>query len=535
MAKTKLTYTTILVLFIAHFATGKPLAEYRMWQFHKMDMDYVIGVMKKAREYDVNTVVFSHGMIDHVTQLYSTSDDGREVLTGRAAKLRKLAKDANALGLKNYIWIHELENVPAKFIKGGKVQYDVNGFVKYLTDKYEKLYKDCPEFDGILLTFHETRYKIFDNNQVSSKLSMPDRFALLINTLDAVCFRNGKDLIVRTFLYEPDQLAWVQEGLKKTHPRVMIQSKCVPHDWQPFYPHNPVIGAFPDRRLIVEFDCSSEFTGRNRIPYTSPEYFEYRWRYDLARPGVVGYNVRLDHAGYDAFYTPNEINIYAMYRLTEDAKITAGEIWNEWTVKHYGAKGAPFIEKALKPTFECVNKALFAHKYWYTDHTALPSFGYADATISRRSTAKWYPEDSGKLKETEKLLNCPTPEYLETILAEKDEAIALADESLMNLRMAKPYLEDEKYDDLRIRLDRLRRVTTIWKLHAEAFWGYKTLRGGHNVPGLRERVQRAIEGLRRQAEVSRKDRDIGQSIPGSYRNIESVADELESKLNKLEF
>ena len=532
MPKTRLICTTLSVLFLAHFAAVEPLVEYRMWQFHKLDMEYVSNVMKRAPEYNVNAVVFAQELIDHVTQLYKTGDEGKEVLNERAAKLRKLARGAREIGLKSYLWIHELENVPERFIKNRKVQYDAPGFTEYLTDKYDRLFQDCPEFDGLVLTFHETRYKIFDNRQVQSALPMPDRFATLINTMDAVCAKYKKDLIVRTFLYQPIELEWVQQGLKKTHPRVIIHAKCVPHDWQPFYPHNPVIDAFPDRKLIIEFDCSSEYTGRNRIPYTSPEYFEYRWRYDLRKPGIVGYNARLDHAGYDAFYTPNELNLYTLYRLTEDPKITASEIWREWTVKNYGEKAAPFVEKALKPTFDCVNKALFAHKYWYTDHTALPSFGYADATISRRSTAKWFPDDP-MLKETEKALNHPTPQYLEKILAEKDQAIALADESLMNLRMARPYLEDSKYDDLRFRLDRLRRITTVWKLHAEAFWGYKVLAEGHKVPGLKQRVQRAIEGLKYQAEISAKDPEIGNGIPGSEGKIKSVAEELERKLKSL--
>ena len=43
-------------------------------------------------------------------------------------------------------------------------------------------------------------------------------------------------------------------------------------------------------------------------------------------------------------------------------------------------------------------------------------------------------------------------------------------------------MKEDKYDDLLWRLELLRRVTTIWKLHAEAFWGYKVLAQGHQVP-----------------------------------------------------
>jgi len=504
-------------------AQADPLVPIRSWQFHALDKEYVSGTMKKAGDYQVNTVVFSHGMIGEVSQLY----DGSE----RAGHLRKLALEAHGLNLRVWIWIHELENdVPKQYRDGGGVNLDRAGFWDWLRGKYEKLFTDFPEFDGILLTFHETRHKIFRVSEVKSKLAMPDRFAKLINTIDEACAKHEKDFVVRSFLYEPRELQWFALGLKQVHPRVMLQSKCVPHDWQPFYPHNPMIGKFPDRKLIVEFDCSSEFTGRNQVPWTCPEYFEYRWRYDLKQPGVVGYNARLDHAGYDALYTPNEINIYTLYRLTENPQITAQEIWKEWTVKHYGP-AAPWVEKALRLSFDILNKSFFVLEFWITNHSKLPSFGYAEGHISSRTIAKWKAQEP-RYWELEKKLNHPDAELLEKILAEKDEAIALADEALYDLSRAKPNLNDKQYDDLSRRLQRQRRMATVWKLHAEAFFGYKVLAEGHKVPGLRQRVERAIQGLYYQAVTSDKS-GLTSAPPAAAGEIRKVADELKRKLQQL--
>jgi len=513
-----------LGLGLSRASSAEPLAQVRSWQFHKLDVPYVSKVLKRAHEYNVNTVVFSHGMIEEVSQLY----DG----TYRGEQLRKLADEAHALDLKVWIWIHELEtDVPKQYLDGGTVQLDRPGFWQWLTSKYEKLFKDYPEFDGIMLTFHETKYRVFRDSAVKSRLSMPDRFTKLINTIDDVCAKYDKDFVVRSFLYEPQELKWFEEGIKTVHPRVMLQSKCVPHDWQPYYPHNPMIGKFPDRKLVVEFDCSSEFTGKNRVPYTSPEYFEYRWRYDLSQPGVVGYNARLDHGGYDALYTPNEINIYTLYRLTEDAGITASDIWLEWTTARYGRDAAQYVEKALRPCFDVVNKSFFSLEFWITNHSALPSFNYADGHLSSRTIAKWKPHDR-RYRDLEDKLNHPDPALLETILAEKDEAIAMADQALSSLSEAKPFLKPDDYDDLYRRLDLLRRTATIWKLHAEAFYGYKVLAEGHQVPGLCERVKRAIDGLELQATTSEKA-GIENTPPASALEIRKVADELRSKLGRI--
>lgn len=502
-------------------AAAAPLVPYRAWQFHKLDVPYVSDTMKLAGDYDVNTVVYSHGMIGYASQLF----DGTE----RGAKLRQLAKEARARHLRVWIWVRELEAVPEQFVENGAVHLDRPGLWEWLAARYERVFREYPEFDGLILTFHETQYKVFSPKQVVSALSMPDRFARMIETIEKVCARHGKDFIVRSFLYEPREMAWFKEAYAKTSPRVMIQTKCEPHDWHPFYPDDPLLGAFPDRKQIVEFDGSSEYTGRNRVPYTQPEYFERRWRSALAKPGVAGYNVRLDHAGYDAVHTPNEINIYAMYRMTADPSATPAEIWRDWTRERYGDAAAPEVEAALRGTFDIVNKSFFALRFWITDHTRLPQFSYADGHIRSRSLAKWWPEKP-EYRALEGRLNNPDPAVLEEVLAEKDEAVTLAARALLHLRNARPHLAPERYADLEWRLSLLSRTAHIWRLHAEAFFGLKVLAGGHQVPGLYGRVERAIQALGREAEVSALDPRIGKAPPASAAEIRRVTADFAARL-----
>jgi hypothetical protein len=529
-----------LVFVSGGFASAAETYPWRMWQFHAMKPDYVRRVMKEAGNYGVNAVVFSQAMIGKATEILDATDSSREGSAGedwrpnrRGRQLQELAAEANRLGLKVIFWIHELEYVPPRFLKDGKVRFDDEGLTPWIQNKYRALFRHYPECDGIMLTFHETQYKIFDESQVQSRLSMPERFVRLIDTLDTVCRESGKTLIVREFVYEPRELAWLREGLRKASDRIIIQSKCVPHDWEPFYPHNPMIGAIPGRKMIIEFDASSEYTGRNRIPYCSPEYFLEQWRYDRQFPEVAGYNARLDHQGFDAFFTPDRINLYALSRAVEKPDAAAEEIWREWTEQTYGPQAASLVEKALRPTFDCVNKAFFARGFWYTNHSRLPGYRYAVSSLTNRSLSKWSPEDE-HLKRIERLLVRPTPEFYEKILAEKEQAAALADECLLHLRAAKPHLKPEQYDDLRFRLDLLRRVTEVWRLHAEAFWGLRLLEEGNTVPGLRARVERALDALDRQAELSRQDPQVGDTPPASASIIRTVVKDLRNRLDRLE-
>ncbi len=503
---------------------AEPLVARRAWQFHTMNLPYVLAGLKLAPSYDINTVVFSHEMIGYASELFNGSE--------RGAQLVRLTDAAHAEKLKVWIWVREFENVPPRFLSNGIVQMDRPGFWDWVAGRYSELFTAYPTFDGLMLTFEESPYQIFNPARVASSLSMADRFARVIDTIDAVCRRFQKEFVVRSFLYEPQQMEWFKEGYAKTDKHVMVQTKCEPHDWDPFYPDDAMIGAFPGRKQIIEFDGSSEYTGKNRIPYTQPEYFERRWRYDLARPGVAGYNIRVDHDGYDALHTPNEINIYAMWRFTQDPHVTGADVWKEWTVKRYGKAAAPEIEQALRPTFDIVNESFFALQFWITNHSRLPSFRYADEHLHSRTMAKWYPGEA-KYQELEDRLARPDPELLERILAEKDDAIARAHGALLHLRNAKAQLTPEQYDDLYWRLSLAERTAIVWKLHAEALFGYKALASDHRAPGLADRVERALAALKAEAGISEADPQIGAAPPASAAEIREFVADLEARMSKL--
>jgi hypothetical protein len=290
-----------------------------------------------------------------------------------------------------------------------------------------------------------------------------------------------------------------------------------------------MIGAFPGRTQIVEIDGSAEFFGKNRIPYAQPEFFVRRWRYDLSKQGVAGYNLRIDHGGYDSLHTPNEINIYAMSRFTADPKVTSADIWKDWTGSHYGKEAAAGVERALKPSFDIVNESFYALQFWITNHSALPKFNYAEDHLHSRTMAKWYPDDP-KYQKLEEQLRKPDAQLLESILAEKDHAIALAQSALRHLETARPNLKPVQYEDLYWRLALAERTAVIWKLHAEAFFGYKVMAGGHKVPGLAERVHRALDALKFQAQLSAEDPRIGNDPPASAKEIRDFVTDMEGRL-----
>ena len=514
----------IMLAAVSITAAAQPQVPWRAWQFQELDPDYTIAQIPRAPEFQVNVVILSHEIIWKVSDLY----DGTE----RGAAIRRIVHAAHDEGLQVWVWVHELEDVPPRFRIGKQVQMDRPGFWDWLEDRYERLFQDYPELDGIVLTFHETEHKVFYENEVRSRLSIPDRFARMINTIADVCIEHDKNIVVREFTYEPDELEWFSQGLANVRPQVMLQAKDVPHDFQPFYPHNPIIGRYPDRPLLVEYGCTGEFHGKSRIPYPSPEYFADRWRFALAQPGTAGYIARVQctyNQRGDALGSPNEINLYTLARMAADPTVTADQIWTEWLTEHYAA-AAPWVRRALQPCDDIIHKSFYALEFWVTNHSRLPSFDYFDSHLRSRSATKWDPENQ-QLAELANQLQHPTPHVLERVLEEKDEALALAGQALEALHQAQPYLDPEPFEDLMWRLVLLQRVAEIWKLHAEACFAYKVLAEDHQVPGLRRRLDRALTGLSHQADLSRTSPIVNGLVPASASEIRSFVRDMRMRMS----
>lgn len=511
----------VLVAFLNQNAHSQNQLKIRAWEVHDYNIPYLQKVIDLTPQFDITHIVFSHSIVWYSEELLNDARRGKDV--------NELAARAHRRGLKAWVWTHEINGVPEKFIKDGKVLIDEKAFWDWEKDKYRTLFTRFKNLDGLVLTFHETTVKVYDDNDVISKMPKPARVTKLINSLYEVCQEFGKDLTIRTFAYEPNELEFIKEGMKGTDPAINVQSKVVPHEWDPFYPHNPLIGQFPERKEIIEFHSAAEIGGYNMTPYPHPEYFKMRMDYGLSH-NAYGYMTRIDVGGhYHALGSPNELNIYTLYRLAKDPSTPTEIIWKDWSEKKYGKGAAPFAISALKRAFDISNKTYYTLEFWITDHTKFPSYNYAEGHISSRTIAKWNPDP--KYKKMENDLNNPYPRLLEQILSEKDEAIALCRESLADLEKGKEFFERTDYEDLKWRFTLDLNATIIWKYFNEAFFGYKIL-VNHKSEALKDRIIRAVNYLERWASIN--EYEYGEDIiPGNPTRIRNFVAEMRSKLEKI--
>jgi len=523
-------FLMVLVCVVSSAAAGDQQRQltYRVWQFHDEDAKYLQSAIGKAKEAGMNRIQLSHKIIMNIHELFG--DEKLELV-------RRAARVAHEQGLAVDVWTHELDKVPGHLKQDKRVVLN-DALWSWLQERYKKAFELVPEIDGVVLTYAETEYKVY-GSKIVSDLSRAGRISKLIDVIADVCQQYGKTLFVRTFVYEPDELQAIEEALAmiaKTagqRGNVVVMSKCVPHDWTPYYPYNPLLGRSAGLPQIVEIDLGQEFTGKSKILHCEVGYVKYVLRYARSK-GVVGAVARVERRNNQrALDTPNEVNIHAFGRLLDDPTLSTEKLWYEWVTKRYGQKAAPHVIEALKPTFEITNLTFFPLEYWITNHSLVPDWSYAYGHITSRQNAKWIASPKQELARDE-LLH-PTRMTLMKINSEKDLALKLSELSLQELEKAKVHLSKADYVKLRHYLEFGRDNVEVFRRHNLAMFTTIMFRNARKEAALAESKQLRdnalgrVRALREVADVMQKK--YGEDIePGNPRRIRNFADELEKML-----
>lgn len=459
--QTTLRTLCLFALAFAFFADSsaqtRDLPRWRTWELLDDNEVYLQDMIGRAPQFGINSLQLSHGIVHHAHQILEDST--------RAARVRRLIRKAHENGLAVFIWTHEFENVPERFVHQNRLMFDEPELWTWLKDKYRAVFQALPQLDGLVLTMSETDFRPNDASRVMSQLSPEERLARVANTLYEVCRSAGKTLIVRTFMQRPDQMTGLQEAIGKMHPDIVIMSKCVPFDWNPHFPDNPLLGAVAPHAQIVEFDLGQEYNGQSYFPYCDPGYYLRRWRTALSR-GAVGFVLRTERFQNHAMGTPNEVNLYAFSMVLQNPAVSADSVWQRWATARYGARAAEAVIQALKRTAPAVRKMLYIKGMWAADQSQIPTpESFRDFVALYRLFAQLQPRQD--YVEFASLLDAPGDSLLAVALAEKDSAIALAKEALRRVGSARQDLRESDYVDLSTRLIFLLDYAVLFREHTE--------------------------------------------------------------------
>ena len=502
----------LLALFVSVPAGAEPLdarTPVRGWTILSNSEPDAMAVIAAAKAYNINHLELSHEI---VMDLREIRDAKRQALVNR------LVDAAHQSGITQVLlWDHALYDLnyyPAEFRTGpgGTIDLDNPKFWAWFKADYRALLDLAPRADGVVLTFIETGARA--ERQHSTKLrTAQDKLAAVVNAAaDIVIGERKLTLYTRTFSYTHEEYRNIAGAIAKfQRPEVRLAMKEVPHDFFLTHPNDFFAGTIA-RPTLIEFDTGAEYNGQGLIANTWPEHILERAKDLLRRRHVMGYVARTDRYGLTRIIgRPSEINLLALKRVSEDPRVSAEAVYDEFITARYGRTALPHVKAAFKNAFDIVTSSLYTLGTNTANHSKLDYDPYA-SSYSRSVSGKWidppevrvrhdvnrkfhYWRDVvnhlapawGKVAKGTPLTETPevlerrwlTPgdlideTYFNYIRKEKAYGVRLAEASVAAIERARPHLTDAQYQDLRHYFARTLLTAKLHHAVATAYFGFR--------------------------------------------------------------
>jgi hypothetical protein len=380
-----------------------------------VDFEYNRHAAALASKFGVDCVHFSHDICHHADDLLRDP--------AQATHVRRLADLYRGAGLGLWCWTHEVRHPPEALLREGKLLADDARLIPHLEEKYGRFFTETlPGLDGLVLTFAETEFPVYQDERILSERNRMDRTEQLIRCMRDICHRHGKRLAIRDFVYRADEIDAFREVISRLPKDVIVMSKCVPHDWQPFYPDNPLIGDVGEHEQWIEHDFGLEYEGQHLYPFGNLDTVFERFRRGKKK-GSNTLCLRLDRFAGDrkqsAIATPwGRILLQAATDFSKNGCATV-EAFHD----RHPAMPWDLLDKATRS----VCAFLFPLRFWLANHSNLPSYEYArDHLVG--GNADRLPQWTGSQEDLdlEKRFIAPDAELVRRLQEEADEAVDLA-------------------------------------------------------------------------------------------------------------
>jgi hypothetical protein len=477
------------------------------WQFHDYNLPKLEEAIRRAPQYGVNFLIFSHELFRSVEGFLASDDaavPGRSarslttgenfrIIPGWQSDLRRLGDQAARQGIAYYLWVHEFDDLPTRFMKDGRVQMDDPALFPYLEERYERLLKVMPGTAGFVLTLHESDRRVFRNGHVESRLDVPERVYKVCKLLYDVLKRHGKQLIVRNFFYEPLEMEYWKRGVAGLPDDVIVMSKDTAHEFHPFYPWDPLHGQLGKKRQIIEIDLGVEKAWDPQGAYAQTDFIRRVVQRARAthQVGLVG-RARLHWD--QPFIDSHEVNLYAFSRFLGDPDLTVERVLRDWAARRYPAAAVPYVAAAMARTEMINHRGRWHLEYWLTKEIGREwgDYAYIYSRVLQRSRYKWTHAPADRALE-EKLYH-PDEETVRRAVAEKDRVLAEVRAAQGDLRQAARYMTAAQLAPLREDFRFLLDAALLQREWVRAYFGQR-LYVDHPTPARRQEVEAALVRL----------------------------------------
>ncbi|WNR45294.1 HAD family hydrolase [Paenibacillus roseipurpureus] len=468
------------------------------WLPLTLDGKYLQDVAKLAEAYGVSAVHLSHRLVHHADEVRHDEE--------RLERVRDAVRMFRASGLDVWCWTHEVSKPPEVCIgRDGRLQLEHPALWAYLEQKYEEVLVELlPGLRGLVLTFAETQFEVYKEHKVSSLYTGEDareyKTGKLVDALNGICRKHGVRLAIRDFVYRQPEIDSMLKAIAAADDEVEVMSKCVPHDWQPYYPDNPVIGRTGRKRQWVEFDLGHEYEMQTALPFAEPDLLWRRIR-DARTAGVETFCLRLDrydgNVGSSAIYKPwGRLELLVFSQCAARPGISWREIVAEWEATQFPGAG----EVVMLAT-EVIRRMLFPQKLWLANHSNLPSFNYAQDHLKGGNADRlpiWTGSAVDALAET--FCDRPNRQWYDFLCAETEKNAVLLQriDAIMKVRPAACQASDEQaWQD---GISALHAWEELFRLYQQAYFGIRLLEnepGAITVSAITEAIDRLEEACGR--------------------------------------
>ena len=272
----------------------------------------------------------------------------------------------------------------------------------------------------------------------------------VVDIVNRACEAHHKQLIVRTFVWAPEELSNVMKAVDQLPKDMVIMSKAVPQDWQMRGGNAAEIGAVGGRPQIEEYDAAGEYFLKDAVANCMVDILKRQFDYGVSK-NIQGICVRVDRENYSVLFQPQEVNLWTLGLLASGASNDVEDIWSRWATYRYGAKAAPAVIQALKPTSDVVAELLSIGPFHVRRHArTVPGLGKHSGPLAGKlgrigSGIKSYQSDYDKAEHGD-------PAFIAGVEKQKADAMTLADQCLSDLEAAKPNLAPNEYAILHTKL-----------------------------------------------------------------------------------
>lgn len=330
-----------------------PPMPYRSMSFHRMDDGPPLDadLVALGAQIGFNDVTFQMGgmqggVLERCAWLRKVYDQFgyRELCTGNRLTISA--------------WMYELNSCGAD--EFGPFAAGNDRLFREIGERYRRgLGGIFPELDHVVLSVSESKFWVGQD---------PAMMARLIGTIHEACAGLGKKLIVKTFAWHPEQAAGIVAAARQMPPGVIIQTKCVPQDWNPRNIHDPFIGIFPDHEQFLEVDAFGENAGMHFV--ANCRLSEMKRQFDHWRSrGVQGISVRVsrrvardpgdpDQTWYDSILgNAQEANLWFLGAAASGGSDDPELALRRYTAHRFGDGLAEPMARVLRHTGEVVAEA----------------------------------------------------------------------------------------------------------------------------------------------------------------------------------